>query len=196
MGPDPASREAPTATEAASGDVSEQPKEADLLEAATRGDPEALSRLYHGHAEGVYRLAFRLTESSADAQDVVQDVFVGLPEALRSFRSHGSFDGWLRRITARTALMKLRSQRLRREVPLSAFGHLLHRGEAAPVDRMTLERAIASLPEELRFVIVLKEIEGFSHKEIAELLGISRANSEIRHYRALRALRAYVRSGR
>lgn len=176
--------------------MSEQPEQAELLKAAKIGDADALSQLYHRYAESVYQLAFRLTESSADAQDVVQDVFIGLPEALRSYRGEGSFDGWLKKIAARAALMKLRSQRLRREVPLSAFGHLLQRREAAPVDRMTLERAIASLPKELRFVVVLKEIEGFSHREIADLLGISRANSEVRHYRALRALRVILRGGR
>lgn len=174
--------------------MSEQPKDSDLLRAAVAGEPEALSRLYRRHADAVYRMAFRLTESSADAQDVVQDVFVGLPEALRSYRGSGSLEGWLKKLAARTALMKLRSQRERREVPLSAFAHLLQRGEAGPVDRMALERAIAALPEEFRFVVVLREIEGFTHREIADLLGISRTYSEVRHYRALKALRAYLRS--
>ena len=176
--------------------MSEQPKDSDLRRAAIAGEPEALSLLYHRHAEAVYRMAFRLTESSADAQDVVQDVFVGLPEALRSFRGEGSLQGWLKKLAARSALMRLRSQRDRREVPLAAFGHLLHRGEATPVDRMSLERAIAALPEEIRVVVVLKEIEGFSHREIADLLGITRAYSEVRHYRGLRALRANLRSDR
>lgn len=177
--------------------MSEQPRETDLLRRVRAGDPEALSSLYHRYADDVYSLAFRLTESSADAQDVVQDVFLGLPEALRSLQQQGSFASWLKRMAARCALMKLRSQRIRGEVPLAAFGHLMQRRDVGPtVDRLALERAISALPEALRFVVVLKEIEGFSHREIAELLGISRANSEVRHYRALKALRAALRSSR
>lgn len=175
--------------------MSEQPREAGLLREAVAGDPEALRRLYDRYADEVYRLAFRLTESSADAQDVVQDVFLGLPEALRSYAGEGQFEGWLKKVAARTALMKLRRQRMRREVPLSRFRHLLVGGEGTPtVDRMTLERAIAALPESLRFVVVLREIEGLSHREIASVLGISRTSSEVRHFRGLKALRAYLRS--
>lgn len=187
--------EARTRDRSARQAVSEQPREAGLLREAVAGDPEALRRLYDRYADEVYRLAFRLTESSADAQDVVQDVFLGLPEALRSYAGEGQFEGWLKKVAARTALMKLRRQRMRREVPLSRFIHLLAGGEGTPtVDRMTLERAIAALPEGLRFVVVLREIEGFSHREIASVLGISQTSSEVRHFRGLRALRAYLRN--
>lgn len=178
--------------------MSEQPRDSDLLRDAIAGDPEALTRLYERHADAVYRIAFRLTESSADAQDVVQDLFIGLPEALRSYdeEGRGTFEGWLKKVASRSALIRMRDQRSRREVPLSSFAHLLGRGGDAPeVDRMELERAIDDLPDELRFVVVLREIEGFSHREIGELLGISRSNSEIRHHRALKALRAYLRRG-
>lgn len=175
--------------------MSEKPRESDLLRDAADGDPEALSRLYERYADHVYRLAFRLTESSADAQDVVQDVFLGLPEALRGYGERGHFHAWLKKAAARSAHMKLRSRRIRREVPLSAFAHLLLGAEGpTAVDRLALERAIAALPEDLRAVVVLKEIEGFSHREIAELLGISRGNSEVRYYRAIKALRAELRS--
>lgn len=174
--------------------MSEQPKQSVLLREALAGDPEALRRLYDRYGDQVYRLAFRLTESSADAHDIVQDVFLGLPEALRSYAAEGSFEGWLKKVAARTALMKLRRQRMRREVPLQRFIHLLAGKEGMPtVDRMALERAIAVLPETLRFVVVLREIEGFSHREIAGLLGISRTTSEVRHFRGLKALRTYLR---
>lgn len=172
-----------------------RPRETGLLRRAREGDPEALRRLYELHADRVYRLAFRLTESSADAQDVVQDVFLGLPEALPTYEGEGPFEAWLKRMAVRTALMKLRRRRRRREVPLSVFAHLLSAGEEPPaVDRLTLERAIAALPEKLRFVVVLREIEDLSHRQIADLLGISRGAAQGRHFRALEALRQYLRS--
>lgn len=170
--------------------ASEQPSSPEILRRASAGDSEALTRLYDRHADGLYRLAFRLTESSADAQDVVQDVFVGLPEALRTFEGRGSFEGWLKKVVVRTALMKLRQRKRRAEVPLSALGQLLVRSQAPPiVDRLALERAIGVLPEDLRVVVVLKEFEGFSHKEIAETLGITPGASGARMYRAMKILR-------
>ncbi len=161
--------------------------QAELLAATRRGSPDALSALYERHGESVYDVAFRLTESSADAQDVVQEVFLGLPEALVTFDGRGSLEGWLRRVAVRTALLKLRRVRRRRETHLS-----LNRVPAAParhIDRIELERALSQLPEALRVVLVLKEIEGFSHREIGDLLGIRPSASAVRLSRARQQLR-------
>ncbi len=161
-----------------------------LLEAVARGDSPGLERLYTEFGDTVYRIAFRLTESAADAKDILQDVFVALPEALHSFDARGSFEGWLKRVTVRTALMKMRTRRRRREISLGGLAGSLRQAEAPdPVDRMELERAVSDLPEQLRAVFVLKEIEGFTHDEIAELLQIKRGTSEVRLYRARRVLR-------
>lgn len=161
------------------------------LRAARRGDAEALGRLYEEFAEGLYRTAYRLTRSSADARDVVQDVFVGLPEALATFEARGSLRGWMRTVTIRMALMRLRTQRRRREVSFSSVAFALHRPSRASVavDRLALERAVEGLPESLRVVYVLKELEGLSHREIGEMLGIREGASANRLYRARRRLR-------
>ncbi|MFQ5891036.1 MAG: RNA polymerase sigma factor [Gemmatimonadota bacterium] len=170
--------------------MSELPVSAQLLADVRAGDREALSRLYRQYGDTVYRVAYRLTESSADAQDVTQDVFIALPEAIGSVRSPQSFEQWLKTVAVRTALMKLRWRRRRREVQLSTVGqlaaHPLFRGG---IDRLSLERAMGQLPENLRSVFVLKEIEGFSHREIAEILGISQRASESRLHRAREKLR-------
>src|SRR5213594_4272154 len=91
---------------------------AHLVEHARDGDPAALGTLYDAFGTGLFRLAYRLTGSREDAEDVVHDVFVGLPEALERYEERGSFGGWLKRVTARVALMKLRSGKRRREVAL------------------------------------------------------------------------------
>lgn len=161
-----------------------------LLKAVARGDSRGLEQLYGEHGDTVYRIAFRLTESAADAKDVLQDVFVALPEALHTFDARGSFEGWLKRVAARTSLMKMRTRRRRREISLGGMTGSLRQAERPdPVDRLELERAIAELPEQLRAVFVLKEIEGFTHDEIADLLNIKRGTSEVRLYRARRVLR-------
>ncbi len=77
-----------------------------------RGDPDALGEVYRQFGAPLYRIARRLAADDADAEDTVHDVFVGLPRAVQSFDGHGSFEGWIKRITIRMALMKLRRERM------------------------------------------------------------------------------------
>jgi len=90
------------------------------IDAARTGDPEALASLYRTHGAVLYRLAYRLTGTAQDAEDVVHDVFVGLPKALGRYEERGSFASWLKRVTARVALMRLRARTRRREVGIEA----------------------------------------------------------------------------
>ncbi len=169
----------------------------DLLASVRAGDRDGLSRLYERFADDVYRVALRLTGSSADAYDVAHDVFVGLPEALQRYSERASFDPWLRRVTARAALMHLRSQRRRREVTLTALQGMAVGSRPDPaVDRLSLERAIARLPDPLRAVYVLREVEGFSYEEVGEMLGIKRNAAEVRLHRARNRLRILLGADR
>ena len=117
----------------------------------------------------------------------MHDVFVGLPEALGRYEERGSFVAWLKRVTARVALMRLRSGKRRREVTLDDAAAQTEPGMAS--ERDGLEAAVNTLPDHLRAVLVLKEIEGYAHAEIAELLGISEGASRVRLTRALKRLR-------
>jgi RNA polymerase sigma-70 factor (ECF subfamily) len=162
-------------------------------ELARSGTSEAIGELYARHADDVYRVAYRLTDSSADAMDVVQEFFLALPQAARTFDGRGSFERWITRVTVRMALMKLRERRRRREVSLGAVRFALPgRPPARSVDAIDLQRALESLSDDLRVVFVLKEIEGYSHVEIADLLGIRRNTSEVRLHRARKRLRAIL----
>ena len=174
--------------------MTEHGRQAALVEGARAGEPEAIAELYDLFGATVYRVALRLMNSAADAEDVVQDVFFGLGRSLLSFEGRGSLEGWIKRVTSRTALMRLRWQRARNEISLDV-------GEAAwtaaapsssPADRLTLERALEELPDSLREVFVLKEIEGYSHQEIGEMLGIRPGTSKIRLYRARKELQKSV----
>lgn len=171
--------------------VSEDRSAVSLLQRVRAGDTDALGELYRLHADAVYRIARQLTGSDADAQDVTQDVFVGLPEALSRLDSPRHFEAWLRAVTVHLARTRQRSGRRRRELSLSALKDRLLPvvREPAPVDRLALQRAIDRLPSSLRVVFVLREVEGLAHAEIAELLGISRRASEVRLHRAREWLR-------
>jgi RNA polymerase sigma-70 factor (ECF subfamily) len=164
---------------------------------ARDGEPGALGELYAAHAAAVMALAYRLTGSRADAEDVLHDVFLGLPEALRRYDERGSFESWLKRVAARAALTRMRSAGRRREVALDDEAEPSRRAEAEAVEpRLALERALARLPDGLRAVFVLKEVEGRPHAEVAGLLGITQGASEVRLCRAVKTLRGYLRSDR
>lgn len=158
-----------------------------LAEQARAGSSGALGGLYRLFGQALFRLAYRLTGSREDSEDVVHDVFVGLPEALERYEERGRLDAWLRRLTARVALMKLRAGRRRAALRLDD-----HEGPAEPgpePETAELQGAVDALPIPLRSVLVLKEIEGYSHSEIAEMLGISVITSRVRLLRARARLR-------
>ena len=159
----------------------------DVVTAAKRGDEAALAALYREHGVAAFRLAYRLTGTREDAEDVVHDVFVGLPEALRRYEERGRLESWLMRVVARVALMRLRQRGRRREVSLDAVAG--HQSPEAQADQTTLRDAVAALPDALRAVLVLKEIEGYSHGEVGALLGISAGASRARLLRAIMHLR-------
>ena len=159
----------------------------DVIARARAGDLDALGALYREHADTVMRVAYHLTASRDEAEDVVQDVFIALPEALRRLDDPSAFAPWLRRLAARAALMRMRAERRRRQAPLDETAH-----RARDAEHSAIAEALAKLPSALRTVFVLKEVEGYSHAEIAALAGISVANSEIRLHRARLRLRAML----
>ncbi|HET7462346.1 MAG TPA: RNA polymerase sigma factor [Longimicrobium sp.] len=168
------------------------PTQRTLLERTSAGDADALAELYRAHGAAVHAVAYRLTASAADADDVLQDVFVGLPEALRLYDGRGSLEGWLRRVAARTALMRMRRSTRRGEVALDD-----HPTPAAPpadaAARVDIERALAALAPGLRAVFVLREVEGYSHAEIGELMGLRAGTSQVRLHRARQRLREILK---
>lgn len=154
------------------------------------GSPDVLAELYGLYGDMVYRTGLRIVGSREEAADVLQDVFVGLPEALRSFEGRGSLEGWIRQVAVRTSLMRLRALGRRAEVPLDAVAERAA-VSPSPIARLTVDEALNRLPPSLRVVFVLKEIEGFEHAEIGRMLGITARASETRLHRARRVLRAW-----
>ena len=148
-------------------------------------DEAILERIFREHGQLVLDTAYRLTGSVSDAEDVLQDVFLALPAALERYQPRDAFAAWLRRVTVRVALMRLRRDRGRREIPEPSV-----RAHDEAAERAEIERAIAALPDGLRTVFVLREVEGYSHAEIADLLDIREGTSQVRHHRAVRLLRA------
>jgi len=160
--------------------------DAAVVALVSSGDRAALGLMYDRYATMLLGVAFRLLLSTAEAEDVVHDVFVGLPEALRRYEERGALVGWLKRVTVRVALSRLRGNDVHGVSTLEQSVGAPMRDHDAAID---LETAVAALAPGLRAVLMLKEVEGFSHAEIAEMIGISVAASKVRLHRALRALR-------
>lgn len=162
------------------------------LERVVAHDMTALGELFAEYGDLVYRTALRLTRHRADAEDATQDVFLRLPAAASGFTgTAANFPGWIRRVACRQALMTLRTGRRRREVNAEGVAALVSTPETG-IDRLTIDAALARISEDHRMVFLLKEVEGYGHAEIAELLGISTANSEVRLHRARRELRGLL----
>ena len=166
-----------------------------LVRRARSGSMESLGELYARHADRVYRVALGLLGSAAEAEDVLHDVFVGLPAALGAFDETRELAPWLARVAARVALERLRAAR-RRERREGDYGREHDEFVSPPAfiaGDPELSRALASLPEGLWTVLLLREVEGLTHESIASLLGISASASAVRLHRALKKLRELVR---
>lgn len=154
--------------------------ESRLIARAAQGDGAAFSELMAAHERRMYAVAFRLCNSHEDAQDCLQDAMLRIYRAIPNFKGQSSFATWVYRITTNTCLDELRRRKLRQSTSLDS---LLETGWSPADDmdtperhllrsekRRDIEQAIASLPEDMRAAIVLRDVQGFSYEEIARIL--------------------------
>jgi RNA polymerase sigma-70 factor (ECF subfamily) len=178
------------------GSPPKRPREPDdaLVEAAAHGSREAFDDLVRRHQAGIVNLVRALT-SGRDAEDLAQDVFVRAWKSLRTFRGESSFRTWLHRV----AINVVRTNQAKHGRTLRLFRQPLDE-DPEPVSadqpfdtrlarRQLIDRALASLPEELRSVVTLRDIQGLDYQEIAEVLGIPIGTVESRIFRARQRLR-------
>ena len=170
---------------------------AEVVDAARRGDKDAFSELVRRTFADTYTLAFRLTGNEQDANDVVQEAYIRAWRSIGKFRAESQFSTWLYRITANVASsFTARRKRLRTDVLDDAHEPVDERAEAQPAAMAEsaevagrLAEAVEALPDTLRSVVVLKDVYGLSHEDIAEELGISVAAAKVRLHRGRRRLR-------
>jgi RNA polymerase sigma-70 factor (ECF subfamily) len=166
-----------------------------LVRAAGSGDARAFEALYRKYSRRIYAVVWRLAGgNAARAEDLVQEAFLRAWQALPQFRFQSAFATWLHRLAVNTALMELRSRRggLDLETDDSALEWQASGDSAGQRtrERLDLERAIATLPVRARAVLVLYDIEGWKHEEIAEELGMAVGSSKAQLHRARGLLRA------
>lgn len=158
---------------------------------AAGGDRRAFERLYRAHVGQVYALCARMVADRALAEELTQDVFVRAWEKLALFRGEAAFGTWLHRMAVNVVLNRRRTDGTRRGrfEDTDDEAEFVSARPTQPGDRMDLEAAIATLPPGARRVFVLHDVEGFTHEEIAEQLGITAGGSKAQLHRARMLLR-------
>jgi RNA polymerase sigma-70 factor (ECF subfamily) len=169
-------------------------EDAGLVAQARQGNRLAFEKLYRRHRDCIYGLVWRLCGGDgALAEDLLQEAFVRAWKKLGSFRGDARFLTWLHRLSVNVALSdrRIRIRRLEREAPLEGAAERAATGarDVYAGDRMDLEQAISGLPERARTVLVLFDIEGYSHAEIADSTGMAVGSSKAQLHRARKLVR-------
>lgn len=171
----------------------------ELIEGCRRQKPAAQGELFRLLSPRLMGVCYRYAGSREDAEDLLQESFVLIFTRIDSYRNAGSFEGWARRITVNVALNWLKkNKKIREQVEFEQRHERYLPGEDEepefPIQHAELMEQIARLPIGYRTILNLFAIEEFSHKEIAEQLGITESTSRSQYTRAKRALTEIVNS--
>ena len=165
----------------------------DSIRRAQAGEVDAFELLYREHAGRIFALCLRLQAgNSAEATELMQDVFIKAWRRLATFRGDCAFSSWLHRMAVNTMLENARSDRRRiaRVLLMDDTSLLPGAARSSGVElKMDMEDAIASLPRGARLAFVLHDVEGYQHQEIAEQLSVSVGTVKAQLHRARRLLR-------
>lgn len=168
--------------------------EIELIQQAQEGEQRAMRELYRRYSPRVYAIVKRLAGDDALAEDWAQEAWVRIFRALGTFRGDSRFTTWLHRIAVNSALhgKRWRDRRTIREAPLDdTIAGRTHTDDV--LLRMKLEKTLNTLPERMRQVLVLHDIEGFTHEEIAEFLGVTAGTSKSQLFKARARMRELLR---
>jgi RNA polymerase sigma-70 factor (ECF subfamily) len=169
--------------------------EHELVEACLKNDRKAQKALYDQYSRQMMAICLRYAGNASAASDIMQEGFITVFEKLRQFKGEGALGGWIRRIMVNTALLYLRREKKFAFHEEPDDHHDAFAAEADVFDKLGTEallKLIGALPDGYRTVFNLFAIEGFSHKEIADQLGISESTSKTQFFKAKKHLQERV----
>lgn len=167
--------------------------EADLVEGCKKGDPLYQRALYQRFYKLMYGVCLRYTDNRDDAEDILQDGFVKVFKNLNSFQGKGSFEGWVRRIMVHTSIEHYRRNSRYFMVDVNdAYDLETDSDVVSSLSREEILSLIRKLPVGYRTVFNLYAVEGYSHREIGEMLGISEGTSKSQLSRAKKILQEKI----
>ena len=166
--------------------------DSDLIARVQTGDPMAEREFYDRHVDRVYRLIYRMSGRADLAQDWTQDTFIRAFDRMGQFRGESALSSWLHTIAVSVTLNGLRTLK-RRDAFAAPLEDARDSGhwprESEPDLKVRMRSAIDALPEGTRTVFVLHDVEGFTHEEISEQLGVAVGTSKSQLFRAREKLR-------
>jgi len=169
-----------------------------LIEKCLEGDIKAQFQLYKQYSKAMYNIAVRFLNNKMDAEDILQESFVTAFNRLGELQNKDAFGSWLKRIV----INKCISLQRRNRIQFEEIDEYRHGEEDAPdeelpqVDPALVHKAIRELPPKGRTVLVLRAMEGYSHKEISETLGVTVSTSKTQYSRALALLNGKLKGVR
>lgn len=170
--------------------------ERSTLERARRGDMDAFAAIYDRYGSACFTLALRVLGDRASAEDVVQDVFLKMFSTVRGYRGDAPFGAWLKRLAANATIDVLRGRRRFHEDDAESLVDALSVQADAAGEQCDAWTLLMRLPPHARAVVVLHEIEGYTHREVAALFGQSESWSKSVLARALKRLGDSDEAGR
>lgn len=174
--------------------------QSELVVRAQAGDHQAFSEIYERHKKRVFSICMRIVRDYALAEDLSQETFLQVHRKITSFRGDSDFTTWLHRLAVNTVLMHMR----KRSLSVVSLDHMMNDApeehaardfgardlaQAGVIDRLTIDRALATLAPGYRMIYQLHDVEGFNHFEIAEMQDCTCGNSKSQLHKARRALR-------
>lgn len=166
----------------------------ELVIRCQKGDREAVRKLYEKYAKGMYQVCLRMMNNVHDAEDILQESFFQVFKSIGSFRGESTVGAWIRRIVVNKCL-----NQLKKNTPVILWDEDREVAEEEPIDETAfsgtvqqVKDAIAKLPDGYRVILSLYLFEDYSHKQIAERLGISESTAKTQYMRAKQKVRQWV----
>ncbi len=162
------------------------------IQSCIAGDRKSQKSLYDYYSAKMFAICLRYAKNQMDAEDILQDAFVKLFNNLHRFRGEGSFDGWVRRIFVNTAIEHIRKNKLNSVDITEAMESSVADAQSNALDRLfekDLLKTTGNLSDGYKTVFSMYAVDGYSHKEIADKLGISESTSKSQFSRAKAILR-------
>ena len=171
----------------------------ELVRKCRQGDLRSMEILYGNFKSSLFSLAYRYTYNYAVAEDLLQDIFVKVFTNLHTLDEDEAFTGWMYRVAVNTCLSYVRTHKrvMQKTIALEEVEAFVSDPTSKDVEKESnkpLEEAIQSLPAKLKSAFLLHDVQGFKHKEIAQILGCSEGTSKSQLFKARKKIRKYLES--
>jgi RNA polymerase sigma-70 factor (ECF subfamily) len=168
-----------------------------LIDRCISGDRKAQYQLYHQYVGNIFHSVIRIVKHKLEAEDIVQNSFIKIFKHLKYFKGNGNLEGWMKRIAINESLDAIRKSKKAKWISVDAYPMELPTEGTSDWEGISMDsihKAIKKLPDGCRIVFNLYLLEGYSHKEVAEILRISESTSKTQYRRAKSLLRMTLKT--